>query len=277
MKNLLSIHNSGHAGNVASVAVIAHRGGGALYPENTVAAFRNAVRLGVDALELDIHATSDGEIVVSHDPTIERTTEGAGYISRLTAAELGEFDAGYWWQPPSSPPGSEEYPARGKGHKIPTLKKLFDEFPQMPMVIDIKQRAPDITGPFAELIRTYERERFTYVGSFHSDTLRRFRRTAPAVPTCLYRAEVKRLVYGAAFRVGWLMPMRGQMASVPPRSGGREIINGRFVSAAHRRGIAVSVWTIDSVSEAERLASLGVDSIVTDRPDLMLERFGSTG
>jgi glycerophosphoryl diester phosphodiesterase len=289
MKDLLSQHNSWLARPAASVGIIAHRGGAALMPENTLAAFSHAAKLGVDAFELDIHASADGTILVSHDPTVDRMTDGSGAIVALTDAELRKLDAAYWWSPAPRPAGAPDggsgdrqpdggsgdresptvYPRRGQGDRIPLLRELFERFPQTPMVIDIKQRHPDITKPFADLIRSFQREPMTLVGSFHKDTLRAFRRLAPEVPTCLYPGEVRRLYFSSRLGVSVPVPVRGEVASVPPKSGSRTVVTERFVSAAHRRGVAVSVWTINRPAEAERLAALGVDSIVTDAPDLL--------
>lgn len=278
MNVLLNLHNSVGGSRKASLSIVAHRGGGALRPENTMAAFHHAVTLGAHALELDIHGTADGEIVVSHDPRVDRTTNGSGRIAELTLAQLKSLDAGYRFQPlthypAARQPGDEHFPERGAGRTVPALRELFDAFPAVPMVIDIKQRTPDITAAFAALIRRYRREAITVVGSFHTDTLMRFRKAAPDVPTCLSANEVKRLLFSAKLRLAWAVPAGGHMASVPPVSGRWRVITRRFVEGAHRRGIAVSAWTINELSEAKRLGALGVDSIVTDVPDVMLRHF----
>ena len=108
--------------------VMAHRGGKQLRPENTLIAFRNAVELGVDALELDVHATRDGALVVIHDSTVDRTTDGTGAVSNFTLEEITALDAGYNWSPGAD---SDDNPYRGTGVTIPTLEEVLSAFPNI--------------------------------------------------------------------------------------------------------------------------------------------------
>src|SRR5512136_1719024 len=116
------------------VLLMAHRGGEGRWPSNTLFAFEQAVRLGVDALEMDIQRTADGVIVVRHDPFVESTTDGSGVIHDFTLAELKRLDAGYTW----TQDGGQTFPYRGRGITIPTLKEVFQAFPDMNLNIDIK-------------------------------------------------------------------------------------------------------------------------------------------
>ena len=133
----------------ASVEVIAHRGGWRLWPENTLYAFQHAVDLGVDMLEMDIRSTKDGHIVVFHDETVTRTTNGSARVNDLTLVELKQLDAGYKW----SADNGATFPFRGKRIVAPTLDEVFPSFPNMRMTIEIKQKDPDIVTAFGNLIR----------------------------------------------------------------------------------------------------------------------------
>ena len=133
------------------VEVIAHRGGWGLWPENTLFAFQNAVDLGVDMLELDIRGTKDGHIVVFHDSRLRRTTNGTGRVNEFTLEELKKLDAGYQW----SPDDGKTFPFRGKGIVIPTLKEVFESFPEMRISIEIKDREPQMVTSFIDVICKY--------------------------------------------------------------------------------------------------------------------------
>ena len=124
--------------------VIAHQGGEWLRPSNTLVAFDHAVELGVDVLEMDIHQTQDGVIVLMHDATVDRTTDGSGAIKEMSFAEIRELDAGYYW----TDDDGATYPYRGQGIQVPTLEELFQRYPDMRMNIEIKQETPSMVRPF---------------------------------------------------------------------------------------------------------------------------------
>ena len=123
--------------------VFAHRGGGGLYPENTLEAFKYSVSMGVDVLELDVHSTSDGTLVVMHDSQVDRTTNGSGQVNQMTLVQLKKLDAGYGF----TPDGGKTYPYRGRGITIPTLQEVFDALPDKTFNIEPKQAEPSITKP----------------------------------------------------------------------------------------------------------------------------------
>jgi len=157
--------------------VIAHRGGSKLWPENTMVGFRAATEMGVDLLEMDVHSSSDGTLVVIHDDSVDRTTDGTGLVNQLTLAQLKELDAGYQW---SSDQGVS-FPFRGQGLEIPTLEEVLSEFNGYPMNIEIKQFEPSITEQFCQTIRAYSMQERVLVASFDPGTLGDFRRTCPEV------------------------------------------------------------------------------------------------
>ena len=138
--------------NENGIIVFAHRGGGGHWPENTMLAFENAVTLGVDALEIDIHSTADGELVVAHDETVDRLTNGRGLVNNFSLAELKRLDAGYRW----SDDGGHTFPFRGQGITIPTLVEVFAAFPDKWINIDIKQTRPSIVAPLVEMVHAFQ-------------------------------------------------------------------------------------------------------------------------
>lgn len=253
------------------VMVIAHQGGEWLRPSNTLLAFDHAVELGVDVLEMDIHQTADGVIVLMHDATVDRTTNGSGAIKAMTFAEIRELDAGYYWTDDDT-----TYPYRGQGIQVPTLEEVFQRYPAMRMNIEIKQETPGMVRPFCQLIRDYNMEEKILVATFHQSTVAEFRETCPHVITSMVEPEIQ-LFFGLnSFFLGALFQAPGTAFQVPltsslPVIGEVDVITERFVRVAHSHNIQVHAWTINETAEMERLIALGVDGIITDRPDLLLE------
>lgn len=252
------------------VLVMAHQGGEELRPSNTMVAFENAVALGVDVLEMDIHSTQDGVLVLMHDATVDRTTDGNGRIQDFTLAELQQLDAGYYW----TDDDGQTYPFRGQGITVPALEELFTAFPDMLMNIEIKQQEPSIVQAFCDLLDQYDRRETVLVASFHPETMVEFRETCPGVATSMTEPEI-RLFFGLnlAF-LGRLFEPPGQAFQVPEYSGDLHVVTPRFVSGAHGRNVDVHVWTVNDPADMQRFVDLGVDGIITDRPDLLLEILG---
>ena len=159
----------------AAPLVIAHRGGAGLWPENTLHAFKQAQLLGVDVIEMDVRSTSDGVLVVLHDATVERTTDGKGRVGEMTLAELSRLDAGYKW----SSDGGKTFPFRGQGIVVPTLQEVFTALPEMRFNIEPKQDAPSMAQPLCRLIREHRMADKVMLGSFSSTVLEEFRRECP--------------------------------------------------------------------------------------------------
>jgi glycerophosphoryl diester phosphodiesterase len=250
--------------------VMAHRGGAGLWPENTMYAFERAVELGVDVLETEIHSTADGVLVLSHDSTVDRTTNGSGPIKSLTLAELKTLDAGYTW----TSDGGQTFPFRGQGIKVPTLEELFTAFPNVRMNIDIKQVQPCLTVPFCNMLRTFAMAPKVMAASFKSKTLKRFRRQCSEVVTSANQTEVSiffalNLIFlGASFRT------TARALQVPEYSYGLHLLTKRFIDTAHGLKLKVHAWTINEVSAMQRLLDLGVDGIITDYPDRLISLLG---
>jgi glycerophosphoryl diester phosphodiesterase len=247
--------------------VMAHRGGAGLWPENTAHAFAGAVALGVDVLEMDLHGTADGALVVIHDATADRTTNGAGRVNSLTLADLKRLDAGYRW----TNDGGRTYPFRGKGITIPTLREVLDEFPHARLNIDIKQAQPSLVKPFCRMLGESGATDRVTVASFSSQTLAEFRSECPTVGTSAGTDEV--LALASDLQAGREIArgkIRFRAVQVPETLGGRGWLTTELVAAAHRGGVEVHVWTVNDEAGMRRMLALGVDGIMTDYPDKLI-------
>ena len=250
--------------------VIAHQGGDGLWPGNTLFAYQNAAKLGVDVLEMDIHITKDGKLVLMHDETVDRTTDGTGEIESMTLAELKQLDAGYSWTPDEG----KTFPFRGQGITMTTLEEVFQTFPEKLMTIEIKKSNASMIKPFCDLIRQYNMQDKVLAASFYDDKMKEFRNECPEVATSSAKNETTVFVLSSkAFLAGFYSPDFASL-QVPEESGGITVMTESFVKAAHSRGLAVEVWTINDTEVMQKLINWGVDGIITDRPDLMMELLG---
>jgi glycerophosphoryl diester phosphodiesterase len=247
--------------------VIAHRGGAGLWPENTLYAFEQAANLGVDIIEIDVRSTSDGTLVVMHDATLERTTDGAGHISEVSLAQLKRYDAGYRW----SADGGKSFPMRGRGLVVPTLEEVFTALPEMRFNIEPKQDAPSITEPLCNLIRKRGMADRVVVASFSHAIMGEFRQTCPEVATSATPLEVSRFLamQKAGLDGAYSPPM--QALQVPEYIGGLRVLTRAFVEAAHGRNLQVHAWTVNDAQDMRRLIDLGVDGLMTDYPDRLMQ------
>jgi glycerophosphoryl diester phosphodiesterase len=250
--------------------VMAHRGGKGLWPENTLYAFKQAVALGVDVLEMDTHSTADGVLVVLHDDTVDRTTDGTGPIQGFTLAELKALDAGYEW----SADGGQTLPYRGQGITVPTVEEVFAAFGDVPLNIEIKQAEPSLSAQLCQLIRDYDLEDRVLVASFHQEVVKEFRRECPEVATSAGETEITILFALSKVLLERVYGLPAQAVQVPEYRSGLHVITKRFVRAAHNRDLEVHAWTINEVADMERLLEIGVDGIITDYPDRLLALLG---
>lgn len=232
-----------------------------------------------DALELDVHRSADGHLVVCHDETVDRTTPHSGAIHEFTLAELKSFDNAYWWAPgqeASTELDEAQYVHRGRfpaesAFGIASLAEVLQEFPHTFLNLDIKEIEPvRYESELADLLRAYGRESDVIVASFHDDALRVFHHYAPEIHVSLGPADTVTF-YDAAIN-GASMPLfhPSQVAlQIPPEFAGTQIIDERFVAAAHRAGLAVHAWTIDDPLAMHQLLDWNVDGIMTDRPSVL--------
>ena len=253
----------------------AHRGGSALAPENTLAAFDRGLALGADGLELDVHLSRDGEVVVHHDADLERTTNLRGPLVARTADELARADAGYWYRQagnvaaPTDASDVAPFPFRGHGHGVPTLATVLRRYPDTRVIIELKVDSPELARAVVAVVRRVDAVDRVCLGSFGTRVLREVRVIDPAVATSAARDEVRWALYRSWCR--WpvsRVAYRGYQ--VPELAGRTRVVSRRFVIGAHAAGLSVQVWTVDTVADAERLLGWGVDALISDRPDLIV-------
>lgn len=250
--------------------VIAHRGSSGTAPENTMLAFQQAVALGVDALEMDIHATADGVLIAAHDERLERVSDGRGFIKDQTLDELMQLDAGYHW----TPDGGKTYPFRGQGHTLPRLETIFEAFPGMRLNIDIKHHDPAVVAAFAALIERHAAAERVMVGSFDTPTVRLFRRLCPDAGRAGSYGEVVRFYVMQRLGLTALYWGSADAFQIPELSGNRRVVTRDFVRAMRRRGVLLHVWTVNEIDDMRRLLEWGVDGIITDHPARLMRHLG---
>ncbi len=250
--------------------VIAHRGGAGLAPENTLVAFRNARRIGVDVLEMDVHLTKDGHLVVIHDSTVDRTTNGHGKVKDMTLAEIKSLDAGYRF----STDGGKTFPFRGKGITIPTLEEVFSAFPNIRLNIEIKPDDERAADKLAEMIKAHHAEKRVLVLSFHSKPLARLRYLLPDTATAASKSEIEMFWLMDKLHLWRIYRPKPDALQIPLRWGRHKIYSPRLVRDAHKMGMEVHVWTVDDPAEMKILIDQGVDGIITNRPDILLKVLG---
>ncbi len=242
---------------------IAHRGGMGLAPENTIYAFEKAVSYGSEIFELDVHATGDGEMVVIHDDTVDRTTNGSGRVKDLTLAELKELDAAYHY---TSDQG-KSFPLRGKGLRIPTLKEVFQAFPARRINIEIKQLCPGFEQKLLALIQEYSMEDKVLIAAEQHSYSQAFRPLAPQLACSASRREVTIFYILLLLRLGFFYDAKIDALQVPEYHGRLHLVTPRFIKEAHKKNFRVHVWTINDEKDMERLLRWGVDGIITDYPN----------
>jgi glycerophosphoryl diester phosphodiesterase len=243
--------------------VYAHRGGAALRPENTIAAFDHGLSLGADGLEFDVHLSRDGIVVVHHDLALDRTTNARGPLSALTADELGAVDAGHSFC--GEDDGS--FPFRGRGVGVPRLAEVLGRYPGIPVIIELKVNLPELAERAVNEVRAAGAVDRVSFGAFGWRVLNALRAYEPRIATGASREEVRWALYRS-----WVHWPSGRPAyrefQVPERSGSTTIISPRFIAHAHRSNLPVKVWTVNDGPDIRRLADWGVDGIISDRPDI---------
>jgi glycerophosphoryl diester phosphodiesterase len=244
----------------------AHRGGAKIVPENTLEGFREGLRAGAGVLELDVHTTADGTVVVIHDETVDRTTDGSGAVHEMTLPEVKRLDAGYRF----TPDGCKTYPYRGKGVSIPTMEEVYREFTDVPINVEIKGKRPGIEEALWRIIEGAGAEERTLVVSEDSGTIRRFREASDRkVATASSRLELILFWLLGRLHLGGLSKPSYQALQGPDTYKGLRIVTPELVRGAHEQGLRVDVWTIDHEPDMRRLLGFGVDGIMTDRPDIL--------
>ncbi len=265
-----------------------HRGGALEFPENTLYAYQRSVDIGADVLEMDVYETADGEMVVIHDASVDRTTNGSGNVSSFTLADIQALDAAYWFVPGRgavSDADASAYIYRGiatgerapppgftaADFRVPTLADTLDRFPNSLINIELKPD-PDSTGSYeakvAELLIARERADDVIVASFIDLPAALFKAQAPCVSTSFPTGQAATYVLASQGPLP-MPPLSIHHAFQVPMELGIPVVTQDFVDDAHAAGVAVHVWTINSCEEMRTLLDMGVDAIMTDRPQLL--------
>lgn len=244
--------------------VFAHRGGCALGPENTLAAFDLGLAAGADGLELDVHLSADGVPVVHHDATLDRTTSASGPLAARTAAELARVDAGCRFGDGGT------FPFRNQGVGIPTLREVLQRYRDVPIIVEMKVDSRAMGAAVAHEVRRAGAVERVCAAGYGARSAAAVRAALPAMAFSACHAEVRMAVYRAWAR--W--PVRGAtygVYQVPELAGRLRIVSPRFVRYAHAHGIRVQVWTVDEEADMRRLLDWGVDGLISNRPDLAVQ------
>jgi len=268
----------------------AHQGGAWEAPSSTLFAVRRALELGCTGIELDVHSTADQHLVVCHDATVDRTTDGHGPIHSLKLAQLRALDNAHWFVPGADvTPGLDagDYPYRGRAPRdadftVATLEEvldLLDEHPGVALNLDIKQTAPAVEPYEAELARVLlERDLAdrVIVASFLDAATDAFSAHAPGIATSAGTLAVATFV--RAVRAGEEPPpMRHVALQVPRAHGDLVIVDEQMVDAAHLAGLAMHVWTVNDEPSMTALLGMGVDGIITDLPTTLVGLLAEEG
>lgn len=243
------------------IKIIAHRGGAKLAPENTIAAINNALRIGVDMIEIDVILSKDNEVIVIHDDTIDRTTSGSGLIKNMSLKEIKEYDAGSWFDP------------KYEGEKIPTLDEVLETINgNATLLIEIKdgdEEFPGLEKRVIEIIRKYDAKNWIIVQSFNEETVLRV------------KAMDKEIITYFLLGKGFQEFLENELTSLEDgniydkKYNGlalhHSVVNKKNVELIRKMGFKLFVWTVNDINKMKDLILLGVDGIITDLPDKLKE------
>jgi glycerophosphoryl diester phosphodiesterase len=227
---------------------IAHRGASALYPENTLRAFIAAADLGADMCEFDVRMTRDGEVVVIHDATVNRTTDGRGRVAAMSASAMKRLDAGV------------RFGAEFRGERIPTLAEVAGALGERRCGMDVELKARGLEARVCEILRGCGATQSAIVSSFDWDQLKIVAQQESGLRLALLGEKAPAALLEAAAAM--------HAFAIAPRF---DLADAALCAAAHRRGLAVYVWTVDEAPAMRRLIAAGVDGIMTNNPQHLRE------
>ncbi len=249
--------------------IIAHRGGGGIFPENTLAAMRGAAMLGVDVLDMDARLSSDGVLVAFHDKTLNRTTNGSGEVADYRADELALLNAAAHFVSPDG----KRHPAE----PIPRIADILREFApgDLLFVIEIKNRGDKgklAAQKLAAIIGKLNLHQRVIVGSFDGAPLDEYRRALPSAATSASQAEAAKIIL-----LGGLYAPPLAALQLPPSFAGLDLASKTAVARFQSRGYAVHYWTINDTAQMAQLAADGADGIFSDYPNILREVLAKRG
>jgi glycerophosphoryl diester phosphodiesterase len=269
-------HGAGPAGSIPSLhqsekLIFAHRGGRSLGPENTLYAFERALAFGAHVLELDTRLTKDGRLVVIHDATVDRTTDGKGDVNGFLLKDIGRLDAAFNY----SEDGGLTFPLRNNGVTIPSLVEVLRRFPNTAINIELKDDSHVAADTLCRLMPEYGTARKVIVASFHSKAVRHFRSICPDISTAATVGEVMWFTLLSKLHLEHLYRPRASVLQIPEKAYGIQLVTRRFLDAAHSQGLKVHVWNVNHPIKIEKYFSMGVDGIMTDSPQAVGRESGS--
>ncbi len=241
--------------------VFAHRGGSAIGPENTILAIARGLATGADGVECDVRLAADGVPVVIHDPTLERTTSGTGAVRGLTSTALAALDATCRFVP------RESSHAVATPEGVPALREVLMRCTSARAIIELKDEDPRLADAVVAVVHQAGAAARVCLGSFHQVVLDRVRALAPDLTTSATRREAQRTLVRSWVRWPLRMAPPYRAFQVPERAGRLHVVTPAFVRRAHRERAVVQVWTVDEPADVRRLLALGVDGVISDRPD----------
>lgn len=266
--------------NSKSPLLIAHRGASGELPENTIQSFQKAREIYPECLlEMDIRLSKDGRVILSHDSTLDRVTDGSGDIGNKTLSELKELDAGY----NTTLDDGKSFPFRGKGFKLATLEEILSSFPKTRYIIEIKDNTIALAMRAIALIREHDATARVIIGSFHDSVMQAIRNHSPDIATGFGKWEARLFVFMHKFHLGRLVRGNGDVLILPEYSdteqpehleeggNGFRVITRKLIEEAHQKGIPIYAWTINRKENMSRLITWGIDGIITNFPRRLRE------
>ncbi|WP_066967075.1 glycerophosphodiester phosphodiesterase [Microbulbifer sp. Q7] len=247
--------------------VIAHAddSGHGLYPGNTAIFLQKMAEMKVDVLEMDVHATADDALVLMHDATVDRTTDGQGPIRDKTLAELQKLNVAFHWSQDGT-----RYPYRDNPQRILTVDEVFQRYPRYPMIVELKTPDPEAARALCRKLNAYDKTNLVIVSSFHQQAVDEMREVCPQVATGAGSDEVKIFAAASWLRLFHLLSPRYQALHIPPDYEGIALVGPSSVRQVQNHGVRVDVWTVNEEADMRRLIGHGVDGIMTDRPDRLI-------
>jgi glycerophosphoryl diester phosphodiesterase len=234
--------------------VVAHRGFSGKFPENTLRAVEEALKLPIDCIELDVRRTKDGTLVVIHDETVDRTTNGSGRVRELTWNEIRKLDAGSW--------KGEEF----AGECIPRVDEAL-QLVNGKVVVFLEIKEPDTTPQLIDLVRKLNASSWVQIGSFHKEAISMAKELAPEIScTLIGGADVGATDDAFANFIKEALSCGASSVSI-----NYPALTQERIRQCHKRWLFVGAWTVNEFELVRQLTAIGVDAIASDFPDVVLE------